>query len=1209
MFRYILYLSMFILLLVPISQAQVEVHEWTSLDGPYWSRGIDVAFGAGDQYNDWYRYLIGADKSDTQIFYWMEGNQKWTGSDIIAGAVKIVSYDDGNGRYAFFARENYHIYVTSDGGENWGYISAASTIPNKQFSALEIYEPGPGQNIYVGCQSMVSQASVYIVYQLGETWVWDEVADGLIGLNVNALRYTLPRLSHLVAATSDGIYTHWYQAHTWDQASLDDEVVVAMDDLDYSDQSIAVAGIWAETGGTVNERKLYYGDCAELPPMSDPVEVEVGNPPSSFNKEVNDIVAFYKILTLPDSSESDPFQSVYLAAQDGLYLLDVEELLQTNVSVREYIDFTTLEGSPFRYDYPVLSLDCLSDPGETESEVLVGTLHNVYLITEERDDEDLSITSLTIEDITNGTFISYTVAAGFPENVSSDKIVFTVSDVGIIKKYDKEAGESSESWEFSGLAFVSGDEGYEGTDITTDFGGATFDYLIASSKDGNDGIIMISDDGGDSWEDSNPGSDPEINSVDLDPVSFSNSGYAAGYASTVWLSTNNGESWTTSGSFGSPEFHDILSDPDAGRDDYVYVAGNDGSGDAKVSIYNGTAWTTIETGLSSVDDVIQLAKNAAADQIYAATDIGIYKADPTAGTVTWSARTNGTGAVKIGSIINDSNNLFNFLASTPPDAATPKIWASCDSARSWIEYYNGDIDTDDPAISKLAASQDANTGFIACTDSGAYYLGNIFRAGTISSNETWGSGKVIVNGDIEVESGCTLTVDAPCTVLVAYDFDIDGSGKVGSSTEIIIDGVLLAEGTSTDSIVFMSSKPSGAAAGDWWGIKIEGGAEASFAYCTIKHSDYGIVMYDTSQVTASHCTFEEMTYTGINNSKGELSADHCVFKNLSQRGIYSYRAESVVDYCDFESCEDYGIYTIYDVTLNLDSTIITNCTITADTDTILEDSYYGIRAYNIDKIRIEDNTIRTYEQGGIELYNSDAIVKDNYLIYTGNYGIYAQSFSDATITHNAFDSLDTGIYTNSYSDPTIRSCLFDSVDTGVLYYYTSTPNIGENTFGNFGNNNFEECEDYFIRQSGIGGMSIVKAERNWFGSGTPDPTKFSGTVDYDPWLTSEPAFKIIRNDESGLPYAFGLLGNYPNPFNPSTMISYSLAEPGYTSITIYNLLGQKIASPLSEFNEAGLHSVIWNGCNAAGMPVASGIYFYRLESGEHADSEKMMLLR
>lgn len=94
-----------------------------------------------------------------------------------------------------------------------------------------------------------------------------------------------------------------------------------------------------------------------------------------------------------------------------------------------------------------------------------------------------------------------------------------------------------------------------------------------------------------------------------------------------------------------------------------------------------------------------------------------------------------------------------------------------------------------------------------------------------------------------------------------------------------------------------------------------------------------------------------------------------------------------------------------------------------------------------------------------------------------------------------------------------------------------------------------------------------------------------------------------------LPFAYSLDENYPNPFNAKTKISFSLAEPGYTEIEIFDILGRRIKLLLSEYSEAGNRSVIWDGTNQAGKQVAGGVYFYVLRSNEFEDSKKMLYLK
>lgn len=93
------------------------------------------------------------------------------------------------------------------------------------------------------------------------------------------------------------------------------------------------------------------------------------------------------------------------------------------------------------------------------------------------------------------------------------------------------------------------------------------------------------------------------------------------------------------------------------------------------------------------------------------------------------------------------------------------------------------------------------------------------------------------------------------------------------------------------------------------------------------------------------------------------------------------------------------------------------------------------------------------------------------------------------------------------------------------------------------------------------------------------------------------------------PQTFTLAQNYPNPFNPTTTIEYRLAKTQFVTLTVYNVLGQKIRTLVSAKQAAGLHRLVWNGQNAQGMNVPSGVYFYRLQSDREIVTKKMILIR
>ena len=101
----------------------------------------------------------------------------------------------------------------------------------------------------------------------------------------------------------------------------------------------------------------------------------------------------------------------------------------------------------------------------------------------------------------------------------------------------------------------------------------------------------------------------------------------------------------------------------------------------------------------------------------------------------------------------------------------------------------------------------------------------------------------------------------------------------------------------------------------------------------------------------------------------------------------------------------------------------------------------------------------------------------------------------------------------------------------------------------------------------------------------------------------------LRKVASTAPKEFTVLENYPNPFNPTTEIRFTLPERLKVSVFVYNTLGQKVRTVLAAFREAGNHSVKWDGRNDAGQPVASGIYLYRVTAGQNSVIKKMILLK
>jgi hypothetical protein len=94
-----------------------------------------------------------------------------------------------------------------------------------------------------------------------------------------------------------------------------------------------------------------------------------------------------------------------------------------------------------------------------------------------------------------------------------------------------------------------------------------------------------------------------------------------------------------------------------------------------------------------------------------------------------------------------------------------------------------------------------------------------------------------------------------------------------------------------------------------------------------------------------------------------------------------------------------------------------------------------------------------------------------------------------------------------------------------------------------------------------------------------------------------------------LPKLYSLSQNYPNPFNQTTKIEFTLAKSGFVSLNIYDILGRKVRTLVSEYLSFGYKSVLWDGKNDSGKDVASGIYFYHMKIGDFAETKKLVLLK
>ena len=132
--------------------------------------------------------------------------------------------------------------------------------------------------------------------------------------------------------------------------------------------------------------------------------------------------------------------------------------------------------------------------------------------------------------------------------------------------------------------------------------------------------------------------------------------------------------------------------------------------------------------------------------------------------------------------------------------------------------------------------------------------------------------------------------------------------------------------------------------------------------------------------------------------------------------------------------------------------------------------------------------------------------------------------------------------------------------------------------------------------TGSGGQ-LQLAATDFFGATTLDQMYVDDYAIVDLHLVSVENTPLLAND-------FVLYQNYPNPFNPSTLIKYSVAKEGFVNISVYNLLGEKVATLVNSFMKTGSYDISFNASS-----LSSGVYFYSINAGDFKAVKKMLLMK
>lgn len=470
--------------------------------------------------------------------------------------------------------------------------------------------------------------------------------------------------------------------------------------------------------------------------------------------------------------------------------------------------------------------------------------------------------------------------------------------------------------------------------------------------------------------------------------------------------------------------------------------------------------------------------------------------------------------------------------------------------------------------------------------------------GSIAASKTW-SGIVYLDGDVNIEAGVELTVDAGTTVYVAGDDDggVEFQPFFNTQVEIHIVGSMVVNGSAASPVEFRSAASSPTEM-DWAYIQPLNGS-LTMTYTTLRDSEWGI--------------------TALGDATSAFVIDECVFVGNQSADFRTFGSPATVSVTNSDFILGYGTA----IEVRSPNAVIVGNTITGSAH-----AGYGIKLIENATAVIDNNTIVDPTSSrlitGISLLKGSSTVT-NTIISGCNKGIEVR---DGTHTIGELDGGNEiadctyGIWVRCSGpglcppscgtlDVTVRYTEIHDNQDGVYSIRNAVIDLGQS--GGYGNNtirdNTGDCVWTNVDATCV--PNTIAAVGNYWGS-CAAPTCTSGSVDTSEYLCGPPSSSAVGDDpvaEGAVPKRTALLRATPNPFNPTTTINFELAEASAARIAIYDVAGRLVRDADLGTRPAGRHSWVWDARSRNGVELSSGVYFVVLEAGSLVDRQKVVLLK
>jgi len=519
------------------------------------------------------------------------------------------------------------------------------------------------------------------------------------------------------------------------------------------------------------------------------------------------------------------------------------------------------------------------------------------------------------------------------------------------------------------------------------------------------------------------------------------------------------------------------------------------------------------------------------------------------------------------------------------------------------------------------------------------------------------SGTQRVPGDLTVPAGAELVVEPGAEIRFSPS-DLSGSGVSPQLVELVVEGKLTIEG-GTFTVDQIRDEDL------WYGVRLAPGSQVEARSATLEKCGFGfsgevspegefhladsriqqgvggLALDVGGPVLVEGSSFFHLTTAGIRaQGNGLLSLRDVAVEECGQEGIF-------VGNCSLEAVDTRlvrnGLLDPQDPRSGLKAVggggqqlTLWNCLFTRSTRhgldlegwegvAELHDSQIsanqegGLRARGLERltfeqVRVERNLGDGAVVGAVPLVevwtttfgdnigtglvleegSSGAIEMSHFI---DNAGLRLEGIARLYVRTSTFENAGVAFESRD-SAPLVEGNLFQGNLTALKASGAAVPALERNTF-----------LDNRTAVENLSALPLPARNNYW---GTTDTTAiaalFRGAVDWQPFLDAEPGQTAVEGAEE-VPRRFALHPSFPNPFNIQTAIRFELPHTAHVELVVCDALGQPVRWLVNETLETGYHQRLWDGRDEGGKPVASGIYFYRVQAGKFAGTGRMALLQ